>query len=191
MIVFPLIRSVGLKAATASSRAAILPMFVRSRPSRTRWTSSLNWAELVYNDQNNVAAQRSVSDFDREHRFVINGTWNVPGPEHATSAAVQKLGNGWSISYIVTLQSGLPFSILDGAAGTLFGPATTYTTAELAVGRHSRMPVAVVASAAVSMNFSTRKHLFRRRSFQMAALLMGSIRLLVAGRFSETWDGTS
>src|SRR6266850_1985307 len=44
MIVFPLIRSVGLKAATASSRAATLPMFVRSRPTRTRWTSSLNWA---------------------------------------------------------------------------------------------------------------------------------------------------
>ena len=41
MIVFPvirlaLIRSVGFKAATASSRVDTLPMFVRSRPSRTR-----------------------------------------------------------------------------------------------------------------------------------------------------------
>jgi hypothetical protein len=36
MIVFPLIRSVGLKAATASSRVETLPMFVRSRPSRHR-----------------------------------------------------------------------------------------------------------------------------------------------------------
>src|SRR6266550_9622849 len=35
MIVFPLRRSVGLRAATASSRVAMLPMFVRSRPSRT------------------------------------------------------------------------------------------------------------------------------------------------------------
>jgi hypothetical protein len=40
MIVFPLRRSVGLKAATASSRVATLPMFVRSRPSRTRRTIS-------------------------------------------------------------------------------------------------------------------------------------------------------
>src|SRR4051812_47242681 len=40
MIVFPLMRSVGLKAATASSRVATLAMFVRSRPSRTRWTTS-------------------------------------------------------------------------------------------------------------------------------------------------------
>jgi hypothetical protein len=32
MIVFPLIRSVGLKAATASSRVAMLPMFGSSGP---------------------------------------------------------------------------------------------------------------------------------------------------------------
>ena len=36
MIVFPLRRWVGLKAATASSRVETLPMFVRSRASRTR-----------------------------------------------------------------------------------------------------------------------------------------------------------
>src|SRR5205814_3496924 len=44
MIVFPLSRSVGLRAATASSSVATLPMLVRSRPSRTRWTTSLSWA---------------------------------------------------------------------------------------------------------------------------------------------------
>src|SRR5690348_1810247 len=44
MIVLPLIRLVGLKAATASSRLAMLPMLVRSRPSRTRWTISPSWA---------------------------------------------------------------------------------------------------------------------------------------------------
>jgi hypothetical protein len=32
-------------------------------------------------------------------------------------------------------QSGLPFSILDSAAGTLFGPATYFTTASLAPGK--------------------------------------------------------
>ncbi len=36
MIVFPVRRSVGLRAVTASSRVEMLPMFVRSRPSRTR-----------------------------------------------------------------------------------------------------------------------------------------------------------
>ena len=47
MIVFPLRRSVGFKAATASSRVETLPMFVRSRPSRTRWTISLSWASTI------------------------------------------------------------------------------------------------------------------------------------------------
>ena len=44
MTVFPERRSVELKAATASSRVETLPMFVRSRPSRTRRTISLRWA---------------------------------------------------------------------------------------------------------------------------------------------------
>jgi hypothetical protein len=66
--------------------------------------------------------------------LVIGGTWNVPSPEHATSAAIRRLAGGWSISGISTLQSSLPFSILDSAAGTLFGPATLYTTASLAPG---------------------------------------------------------
>ena len=109
--------------------------------------------ELVYNDQNNVAAQRGVSDFDRTHRLVISGTWNVPGPEHATSAAIRKLGNGWSISGIATLQSGLPFSIMDSAAGTLFGPATLYTTGSLAPG-------ATLADAGRSGSVSSRVNEF-------------------------------
>src|SRR5260370_38777795 len=87
--------------------------------------------QLVYNDQTNVAAQRGVSDFDRTHRLVISGTWDVPGPEPSPRAAVQKLGNGGRGSGIVTLQSGLPYSILDSSAGTLFAPATIYTTAVL------------------------------------------------------------
>ncbi len=44
MIVIPLRRSVGFKAATASSSVETLPMLVRIRPSRTRWTISLSWA---------------------------------------------------------------------------------------------------------------------------------------------------
>jgi hypothetical protein len=90
--------------------------------------------QLVYNDQNDVAAQRGVSDFDRTHRLVTSGMWSVPGPGHAKSAIVQKLGSGWSTSGVVTLQSGLPFSIMDSAAGTLFGPATLYATGSLAPG---------------------------------------------------------
>src|SRR5260370_3381857 len=78
--------------------------------------------QLVYNDQTNVAGQRGVSDFDRTHRLVISGTWDVPGPQHSPRAAVQQLGNCWRISGIVTLQSGLPFSTPDSSAGTILDP---------------------------------------------------------------------
>jgi hypothetical protein len=72
MIVFPLIRSVRLKAATASSRAATLPMFVRRRPFRTRWTSSLNWARFAW-DRSKIpgfAGRVSVPDL---HGFSAHG----------------------------------------------------------------------------------------------------------------------
>jgi hypothetical protein len=109
--------------------------------------------ELVYNNQNNVAAQRGVSDFDRTHRLVISGAWSVPGPDHARSATIRKLGSGWSISGIATLQSGLPFNIMDSAAGTLFGPATIFTTGSLAPG-------ATLADAGRSGSVSSRVNEF-------------------------------
>src|SRR5262245_46509382 len=42
---------------------------------------------------------------------------------------------GWALSGVVTLQSGLPFSIFDSAAGTLYGPASYFTTGSLAPGK--------------------------------------------------------
>jgi hypothetical protein len=92
------------------------------------------FGQVVYNDQNDVAAQRGVSDFDRTHRLVISGTWEVPTPAGGRNNVIRKLADGWSFSGVVTLQSGLPFSILDSAAGTLFGPATLTTTGSLANG---------------------------------------------------------
>jgi hypothetical protein len=44
MIVFPLSRSVGLKAATASSRGAMVADVRPQASVRTRWTISLSWA---------------------------------------------------------------------------------------------------------------------------------------------------
>jgi hypothetical protein len=137
---------------------------------------------VVYNDQNNVAAQRGVSDFDRTHRLVINGTWNVPGPEHATSATIRKLGNGWSISGIGTLQSGLPFSILDSAAGTLFGPATLYTTGNLGPG-------VTVADAGRSGSVSSRvNEFFKTSAFVPAPFVPDGG--LINGKYPVSGGGT-
>lgn len=138
--------------------------------------------QVVYNDQNNVAAQRGVSDFDRTHRFVISGTWSVPGPDHAKSASIRKLGNGWSTSGVVTLQSGLPFSILDSAAGTLFGPATLYTTGSLAPG-------ATLADAARSGSASSRvNEFFNTKSFVPAPFVPDGS--LIDGKYPVSGGGT-
>src|SRR6266851_7852753 len=61
MIVFPLRRSAGLRAATASSRVATLPMFVRSRPSRTRCTTSPSWARSDSNTRSTPPTSSSAS----------------------------------------------------------------------------------------------------------------------------------
>jgi len=75
-----------------------------------------------------------LSDFDRRHRFVVSYTWELPQPESHSRFSFSRLAQGWAISGVVTLQSGLPFSILDSAAGTLFGPATFFTTGGLVAG---------------------------------------------------------
>jgi Carboxypeptidase regulatory-like domain/TonB-dependent Receptor Plug Domain len=140
------------------------------------------FGQVVYNDQNNVAAQRGVSDFNRTHRLVINGTWNVPDPEHATSATIRKLGDGWSISGIATLQSGLPFSILDSAAGTLFGPATLYTTGNLAPG-------VTLADAGRSGSLSSRvNEFFNTSAFVPAPFVPDGG--LINGKYSVSDGGT-
>jgi len=138
--------------------------------------------EVAYNDQRNIAAQRGVSDFDRTHRLVISGTWKVPGPKHSTSPTVGKLGDGWSISGIATLQSGLPFSILDSAAGTLFGPATLFTTGSAAPG-------ATLADAGRSGSVSGRvNEFFNTRAFVPAPFVPDGG--LIDGKYPVSGGGT-
>src|SRR5262245_36754033 len=96
------------------------------------------FGEQVFNDQNDVAAQRGLADFDRRHRFVASYTWELPPLASHGGSAFRKMAEGWAMSGVVTLQSGLPFSILDSAAGTLFGPATVFTTGSLAPGANLR-----------------------------------------------------
>ena len=56
----------------------------------------------------NIGAERSLSDFDARHRFVLSGVYQLP--LHADSAFTKRLIEGWTISPIVNLQSGNPFS---------------------------------------------------------------------------------
>ncbi len=83
-------------------------------------TSTGNTAfNTAYNSQTDVNASKGLSDFNRPQRLVVSYVYNLPFFKNATGVEKAVLG-GWEVSGITTLQSGLPFSIIDSAAGTGF-----------------------------------------------------------------------
>jgi hypothetical protein len=85
-------------------------------------------------------------------------------------------------SGVVTLQSGLPFSILDSAAGTLFGPATIYTTGSLTPG-------ATLADAGRSGSASSRvNEFFNTKAFVPAPHIPDGG--LIDGKYPVSGGGT-
>jgi hypothetical protein len=73
----------------------------------------------IYNAQDNVQQNFARGDFDRPHRLVVSYSYDLPVPK--SSFFQNQFFKGWSISGIVTYQSGLPFSVTDGTSGTAFG----------------------------------------------------------------------
>lgn len=71
-------------------------------------------------DQHNVRGNRGPGDFDRAHRFVTSFLYQLP-EFHVSARAGRLLLRGWGVGGIVTIQSGLPFSITDSRGATLFG----------------------------------------------------------------------
>jgi len=64
-------------------------------------------------DLNNLAAERALSDIDRRHSIVLSTIWDlnyVPKTSMLSYAL-----NGWHLSTITTLQSGIPFNVTTGA----------------------------------------------------------------------------
>ena len=56
-----------------------------------------------------IRSERALSDFDARHRFVLSGIYLLPLKWDA-NGFTRRLVEGWSISPIVNLQSGNPFS---------------------------------------------------------------------------------
>jgi hypothetical protein len=83
------------------------------------FSSSYTWSKSIdfnsvgssnpeVQDYRNLRAERARSDFDAEHRFVLSGLYALPF--RAQGSVTGRLVEGWSISPIVNLQSGNPFS---------------------------------------------------------------------------------
>ena len=74
-------------------------------------------------DQNNLRAERGLSNYDARHRFVVSYLWEIP-IFRAQKGLVGHLLGGWQINGITTLQSGRPFVIQDSSDPNFDGVAS-------------------------------------------------------------------
>jgi len=73
---------------------------------------------LTLGDQNSPRQRWGRTSFDRPHRFILSGTWNLPSPSAGLNRAV--LG-GWAAAGVVTIQSGSALTIADTNTNNVFG----------------------------------------------------------------------
>jgi len=66
-------------------------------------------------DTFHIDTEKSLSVFDRTHRFVANYLYEVPAPGFAkNNGFLRQVFGGWQISGITTRQSGQPFTVFTG-----------------------------------------------------------------------------
>lgn len=73
----------------------------------------------ILNIQNNVQQNKARGDFDRPHRFIVSYSYDIPVGKN--SFFQNQFFKGWTISGIVTYQSGQVFSVTDSTSGGAFG----------------------------------------------------------------------
>jgi hypothetical protein len=80
------------------------------------WSKTIDNADDDANNATNpfnISFDKGPSNFDIEHRFVSSFIWDLPQPKTG-SRLLSRLIGGWETNGIVTLESGLPFSIVSG-----------------------------------------------------------------------------
>lgn len=75
--------------------------------------------DLVEHNAFDLANNRGPSDFDRTHRLTASYVYELPSPLRAGGFGGY-VANGWSLSGLVTAQSGTPFSALGNATRNAF-----------------------------------------------------------------------
>jgi Carboxypeptidase regulatory-like domain/TonB dependent receptor len=91
--------------------------------------TAVNELQAVAGDQFNWRTNLGPSDYDRKHRFVYSFIYDLPKFEFESHAA-RAIFNNWELAGILTLQTGLPFSIIDNPGNNIiqranFNPAFT------------------------------------------------------------------
>jgi hypothetical protein len=73
----------------------------------------------ILNFQDNPKQNRAIGDFDRPHRLVVSYSYDLPVPK--SGFFQNQAFRGWTISGIVTYQSGQAFSATDSTSGAAYG----------------------------------------------------------------------
>jgi hypothetical protein len=84
---------------------------------------------FLTNDQTNPRQSRGLNDFDRAQRFVLSLVYTTP----VLSTAPRPLrlaGSSWTVSTVATAQSGSPLTVLDTAAGSVYGNLSGFMRAQ-------------------------------------------------------------
>ncbi len=71
------------------------------------------------NNPLDVGQQYGLASFNRSQRAVISYVYSIPS--HRTEGLSGKLLSGWSITGVTTIQNGLPFWLIDGGGGSIYG----------------------------------------------------------------------
>jgi len=78
------------------------------------------------NNASNLAQQYGPTYYNRPQRVIINYSWLIPSG--SLKGAAHAVLGGWTISGVTTIQDGVPFTFVDGGAGTAYGTNGTGTT---------------------------------------------------------------
>jgi hypothetical protein len=85
-------------------------------------------------DMTNLRLERGPADFDLRHQFVTALVWRL-NYYHGDRLLARGIVNGWTISPIVNIHSGFPFTVLNGKDANLTGN-TSAERAEFVPGQN-------------------------------------------------------
>ncbi|HEV3513093.1 MAG TPA: carboxypeptidase regulatory-like domain-containing protein [Candidatus Sulfotelmatobacter sp.] len=94
------------------------------------WSKSIDDASSFENSINPLdpGRSRSLSLFHASHRFVFSGYWQLPGPRHVLG--IPHLLDGWTLSSILTVQSGFPIRMTSSGDQELMSSANFESVGE-------------------------------------------------------------
>lgn len=85
--------------------------------------------EFLSNDQRNPRQARGLNDFDRTHRFVFSLVYQSPKLRSGSPLLRQAL-SAWQFSGLAVAQTGVPVTVIDSTAGSIYGNLTGFARAQ-------------------------------------------------------------